>query len=206
MSAHPAGWAVQQIAEPKTVWPAGHEASASSGLALSVLLSRVLLAFALEFERESDLSLAICANALRILDEKGVRLRDLPLLTGVSKPAISMAMGILQKMRLAVVQPEQTGSRTRVVHLTAKGREAKEAYRQLLRIIEDRWQARFAKKAVRTLRKLLEQLVGEPTAQRSPLFRGLEPYPGGWRASVRKPNTLPHYPMVLHRGGFPDGS
>jgi hypothetical protein len=34
------------------------------------------------------------------------------------------------------------------------------------------------------------------------LFRGLEPHPDGWRASVRKPNTLPHYPMVLHRGGF----
>ena len=24
--------------------------------------------------------------------------------------------------------------------------------------------------------------------------------------SVRQPETLPHYPMVLHRGGFPDGS
>lgn len=29
---------------------------------------------------------------------------------------------------------------------------------------------------------------------------------GGWRASVRKPDTLPRYPIVLHRGGFPDGS
>jgi hypothetical protein len=51
-----------------------------------------------------------------------------------------------------------------------------------------------------------EALVGDATADSSPLFRGLEPYPDGWRASVRKPNTLPHYPMVLHRGGFPDGS
>jgi hypothetical protein len=38
------------------------------------------------------------------------------------------------------------------------------------------------------------------------LFRGLGPYADGWRASVHKPDTLPHYPMVLHRGGFPDGS
>lgn len=28
----------------------------------------------------------------------------------------------------------------------------------------------------------------------------------GWRAPLRRPVTLPHYPMVLHRGGFPDGS
>jgi hypothetical protein len=66
--------------------------------------------------------------------------------------------------------------------------------------------ARFGKDIIRTLRGLLETLVGEPTAQISPLFRGLEPYPDGWRASVRKPTALPHYPMVLHRGGFPDGS
>ncbi len=40
----------------------------------------------------------------------------------------------------------------------------------------------------------------------SPLFTGLEPDPAGWRGAVRKPRTLPHYPMVLHRGGYPDGS
>jgi len=27
-----------------------------------------------------------------------------------------------------------------------------------------------------------------------------------WRAAGRKPATLPHSPMMLHRGGFPDGS
>jgi hypothetical protein len=48
------------------------------------------------------------------------------------------------------------------------------------------------------------RLVGEPTAPRSPIFGGLEPHPDGWRAAVRKPNTLPHYPMVLHcMAGFP---
>jgi len=37
-------------------------------------------------------------------------------------------------------------------------------------------------------------------------MRGLEPYPDGWRAEVRRPEALPHYPMVLHRVGYPDGS
>jgi hypothetical protein len=72
--------------------------------------------------------------------------------------------------------------------------------------IEERWQARFGKDPIRNLRESLGRLVSSPTTQLSPLFKGLEPYPDGWRTSVRKPDTLPHYPMVLHRGGFPDGS
>jgi DNA-binding MarR family transcriptional regulator len=178
----------------------------SSSLSLPALLSRVLLAFAIEYENESDLSLAISANVLRVLGEQGVLLRDLPLLSGGSKEAISMAMGILQKKQVAVIEPDATGSRAKVARLTPKGREAQDTYRQLLRKIEERWQLRFGKDAIRSLRKSLEQLVGEPTSEDSPLFRGLQPYTDGWRASVRKPNTLPHFPLVLHRGGFPDGS
>jgi hypothetical protein len=41
---------------------------------------------------------------------------------------------------------------------------------------------------------------------RARLFSGLEPPPGGWRAAVRAKDTLPQYPMVLHRGGYPGGS
>jgi DNA-binding MarR family transcriptional regulator len=179
--------------------PAAREENIAS-LPLPALLSRVLLAFAIEFERESELSLAISANVVRVLDEKGVRVRDLPLLSGVSKEAIAMALGVLQKKRIAVVGPDPAGGRTKVARLTPKGREAQDRYGRLVGLIEERWQARFGPEAVRALRESLGRLSGEP------LFRGLEPYPDGWRASVRKPDALPHYPMVLHRGGFPDGS
>lgn len=160
----------------------------------------MLLAFAVEFERESDLSLAISANVVRVLDEKGVLVRNLPLLSGVSKEAIAMALGILRKKSLAVVEPDPAGSRAKIARLTAKGLETQDTYRRLLGIVEERWQVRFSKDSIRTLRELLERMAG------GPLFSGLEPYADGWRASVRKPQTLPHYPMVLHRGGFPDGS
>jgi DNA-binding MarR family transcriptional regulator len=169
-------------------------------LTLSALLSRVLLAFAIEFEHESDLSLASGANVLRVLDQKGVPVRDLPVLSGVSKEAIAMALGVLRKKGVAIVEQGLASSRTKVARLTPRGLEAQGAYRKLLGIVEERWQERFGKDTIRTLRELLERLAGEP------LFRGLEPYADGWRASVHKPETLPHYPMVLHRGGFPDGS
>jgi DNA-binding MarR family transcriptional regulator len=174
------------------IWDRARRAPLGPDLALSALLSRALLAFAVEFEGESELSLAICANVLRVLDERGVRVRDIPLLSGVSKESIAMAMGILRKQGIAVVEKNIAG-------LTPKGREAQDAYRLRMGIIEERWRARFGEETIRTLRDLFRRLVGE-------LFRGLEPYPDGWRASVRKPDTLPHYPMVLHRGGFPDGS
>jgi hypothetical protein len=68
--------------------------------------------------------------------------------------------------------------------------------------MENRWQVRFGDPAIRAVREALEQL----TRDRARLADGLEPPPGGWRAPLRRPVTLPHYPMVLHRGGFPDGS
>lgn len=43
---------------------------------LPVLLARVLLAFALEYERKSELSLAMSANAVRVLDGDGIPVRE----------------------------------------------------------------------------------------------------------------------------------
>jgi DNA-binding MarR family transcriptional regulator len=179
---------------------------APSQYTLPMLLSKVLLAFAAEFERESGLSLAISANVLRLIGDGGVRLRDLPRLSAVSKEAIAVSVGRLEERGFAVVEPESPGSRVKTLRLTPKGRRAQETYKSLVWAIEERWQANFGEDTVRNLRQLLERLIGEPTAQASPLFRGLEPYPDGWRAAVPRPDGLPHYPMVLHRGGFPDGS
>jgi hypothetical protein len=175
-------------------------------LPLWALLSRPLLAFAIEFERESDLSLAISADVLRALGDRAVPLRDLPRLTGVSKEAIAMAMGILRKSHLAVLEPVPAGGRGQAARLTPAGQAARGAGRRLLATIEERWQRRLGGTAVSALREPLEQLVGDPAAGPSPLFLGLEPDPAGWRSAIRRPAVLPHFPMVLHRGGFPDGS
>ena len=51
----------------------------------------------------------------------------------------------------------------------------------------------------------LEALVTGP-GDEPPLFGGLRPYPENWRARISPITSLPHYPMVLHRGGYPDGS
>jgi DNA-binding MarR family transcriptional regulator len=184
----------------------GSEDDELSRLPLSALLSKVLFAFAIEFDRESNLSIAISANVIRILDEKAMPIRELSHLSGVSKEAIKMCLGFLEKGRYIAVESNPEGGKGKSVRLTPKGRMAQDAYRQLIGEIEDRWQARYGKERIRSLREFLEPLVGEPTADLSPLFRGLVPYPEGWRASIPEPQILPHYPMVLHRGGYPDGS
>jgi DNA-binding MarR family transcriptional regulator len=176
-----------------------------SDAALPTLLSRALLALAIEFEAESAVSLAISANVLRVLDERGVRMRDLPRLSGVPKEAISMTMGILGKRGLAVVEADPMKTRAKIVRLTASGLMAQKAYLDRVAAIEEGWRERFGNK-ISELREALEVLVGKPGAEVSPLFRGLEPHPEGWRASVPRPEVLPYYPMVLHRGGHPDGS
>ena len=195
-----------RVLPPEPGAPDSRGPGGSSSLSLPALLSKVLLGFALEFERESEVSLAIGANVLRLAGDGPLRIRDLPRQAAVSKEAIAMATGFLAKRSYAAVGPEAPGSRVKVLVLTAKGRRAREAFQRLVWSIEERWQTRFGKDTIRGLRDVLEQLVGEPTADLSPLFRGLKPYPDGWRASAPTPEGLPHYPMVLHRGGFPDGS
>jgi methyltransferase (TIGR00027 family) len=175
-------------------------------LPLSALLSRVLLAFALDYEASSEVSLAVGANLLRVLGEDGTRLRDLPVMTGISKEAVAWAMGVLIRARLAVQEPDPAASRGQVARLTPPGALARGLYLEFLGAVEDRWGDRFGRDAIGALRRPLEALAVGAGGQPPPLFQGLEPYPDNWRASVRPPRTLPYYPMVLHRGGYPDGS
>ena len=93
---------------------------------LPTLLSKVLLASAIQYERESHLSLAISANILRLLTDEGTLIRDLPRLSGVSKEAIAMAMKRLEASGLALVQSKTKGKRVKALTLTAKGRQARD--------------------------------------------------------------------------------
>jgi methyltransferase (TIGR00027 family) len=177
-----------------------------SALPLPALLARVLLSFALEYEQESEPSLAASANLLRVLDPEGTRLRDLPALTGISKEAVSWTLGVLTRARRAVEEPDPAASRGKVARLTARGLDAQLTHSELLAALEQRWRDRFTPAVIDALRRRLEALALPADGQPPPLFRGLQAYPDNWRAQVRPPNLLPHYPMVLHRGGYPDGS
>jgi hypothetical protein len=143
---------------------------------------------------------------LRVLGAEGTRLRDLPILTGTSREAVRWALGVLRRARLAVAEPDPAVSRGQVARLTPTGTSAQRVYHELARAIEQQWQERFPGDVIGALRLALEPLATAPDGRVSPLLRGPEPYPDNWRARVRPRATLPHYPMVLHRGGYPDAS
>jgi len=207
----------EMFAEVANFHPRPPAAGAAAGPDLSVLLSQVLLAFTLDFERESALSLPVCANALRVLTERGVRARDLPRLTGVSKEAVSMVVGVLTRRSCAVTGPDPAASRGKVVRLTPGGLAAQQDYTRLLDAVERRWRTRYGPGEIGTLRRSLQSVTGQRDGGQPRLAQGLRPCPGGWRAAkpylpqttarLQDPyHALPRYPMVLHRGGWPDGS
>jgi hypothetical protein len=109
-----------------------------------------------------------------------------------------MALGFLGRVGCVSVETDQVSGR-RVASLTDEGRRAAATYRRVLAATEVAWDAA-------ELHAALTAIVGDDLgAERCSLFAGLGRYPDGWRASVRPPATLPHHPMVLHRGGYPDG-
>jgi DNA-binding MarR family transcriptional regulator len=166
---------------------------------LSTLLARAVLAMAKDFDARSELSLAMAQVLTPVLHES-VALRDLPLLTGVSKEAISIGVGWLERNGLATV----TGS-PKAVTLTSKGIVAADRAEELRDELDDRWITHS------DLPDILAEIVT------TKLAAGLQPPDGGWRSHapyLRQTRVvladpvaaLPRFPMVSHRGGYPDGS
>jgi DNA-binding MarR family transcriptional regulator len=186
--------------------PPPESAEEIAALPLPALLARLLVALGAEFERSSTVSLGLSANVLRVLDERPIALRDLPELTGISKPYVEVSTGWLARKGYATLGTAPAPDKGKQMRLTEKGLIAQEQYGKTLQAIAKRWTAQFGNDAMSALRASLEPIAGDGTAESSPLFQGLTPYPEGWRGKVRKPALLPHYPLVTHRGGYPDGS
>jgi DNA-binding MarR family transcriptional regulator len=189
-----------RAAEPGPAEPSGGDAADRT---LPTLLAQALLAFTLDAERDAPLPLPLSANVVRVLDGPGERVRDLPQLTGLAKMAIDNALSLLTKGGHVAVGADPTGGRAKHATLTALGREAHGACAAAAATAERAWEERFG---VAALRAALEGLVGTGEAGRSPLLDGMPTSPEGWRATLPPRTVLPHYPMVSHRGGFPDGS
>ena len=100
-------------AGPDPRLPPRPDGTAPETMPLPALLSRILLSFAVEYEREAGLSLAVAANVLRVLGTEGTRLRDLPALTGTSKESVRWTLGILTRCDLAAEEPDPAASRGR---------------------------------------------------------------------------------------------
>jgi DNA-binding MarR family transcriptional regulator len=187
-------------------------------LDLSALLSAVLLAFTLDYESEAKLPLPISANTLRVIADTGSRLADLPVAAGVSQEGVASSVGFLERHDLVRVGPDPAGRRGKFVRLTDRGRSARDRRTGRAVKIEGQWQETFGRDVVAQLRDAAFALLADRRDDGAPtLALGLKGYPDGWRsqrpylaqtqARLLDPAAeLPRHPMVLHRGGYPDGS
>jgi hypothetical protein len=169
----------------------------------------VLLGYTLDVERDAQLSLPLAENVVRTLDETGVDVRELPLAAAISPEAVRMSLTYLTRHGYA--------EGTKVVRRTEAGRAAADVTRATQAGVERVWEERLGRASLDRLRAAMQAILDQREGEHSRLALGLEPHQGGWRASGRylpytqamlaNPATgLPRHPMVLHRGGWPDGS
>jgi hypothetical protein len=189
--------------------PACAEAEGRGDAPLPALLARLLIAFTLAFERDSELSLPLAADFLPVLGEEPVPMRDLPAQANVTREAVRMAVGFLQRRELAAVVANAAG-KGQAASLTPRGLAVRVECDARLAAVERDWASSCdgVGRVAAGLGAILDS---------GGLVEALTPPPNGWRltkpydAQTRKmlddPRAgLPRQPMVLHRGGWPDGA
>jgi len=146
-------------------------------LTLPALLSQILLAYRVEFDRESDVPLPPCANTIRVLSEKPTPLSAIARLTGGSPETTDIGW---QLKPYVIVAPAEGKTRGKTVRLSALGVRVQTEYYRLTAVIDTRWQADDLRAA------LLELFTLEGTS--GPLLsEGLIPPPGTTRAGEQAP-------------------
>jgi hypothetical protein len=197
--------------------------SSEDGLPLPVLLSRVLLAFALDFERESQTPISLCANVIRVLSDEPIPETEIPKRTGCSEETAGIGW---QHKPYIIVERDPARGRGKFVRLSGAGIQAQQEYYSRTRDIEEKWKKRF-RTATKEIRESLTTLL-----KRGELSDGLKPPPGTTRAGAQTPalgrvdigpaalqrrrdlviqteafvrdpaGTLPHYPLWDMNRGF----
>jgi len=151
---------------------------AKDGLPLPVLLSRVLLAFALDFERESQTPLSLCANTIRVLSDEPMAEAEIAKRSGCSEETAGIGW---QHKPYVVVERDPARGRGKFVRLSEAGLRAQQAYSRRTRGVEEEWKKRFGA-ATEEVRESLTTVL-----KRGELRDGLRPPAGTTRAGAETP-------------------
>ncbi len=220
-------WGVPLYLEKAAPYPV-RRTHAEEDLPLPVLLSQLLLAFTIDFDRESPVPLKLCANTLRVLGTEPIPVSDIPRLTGASSETSGVGWQIKPYI---TVERNASAGRGTFARLTPRGLHVQQTYRKLTEQIEKRWQTKFGKDQIISVKRRLQQLFIRRNEERLLLADGLIPAEGTVRAGVeapalgrrdigtaarrrardlavqtemfvRDPRTLPHYPLWDMNRGF----
>jgi hypothetical protein len=124
-------------------------------LPLHALLSQLLLAFTMEFQRKSRVPLWLCANTLRVLSDRSIPESEIPHLTGCSPETSGVGWQIEPFIIVKTAPPPRRG---KLVRLSPVGLLARQSYYDATSAVEERWKTHFGKQKIRRLRKSLSDL------------------------------------------------
>ena len=143
-------------------WPVVlREAGSDAGnLPLPALLSQVLAAFAIDYDRERLGGLNRTSNFLRFVGDDGIPLEQASNLGGVSGNGKTLHERHLD----VVVEPGRPSDMTRRVYPTPKSRRARDAYPHLVMEVEDRWRDEYGD-AIVAARAVLETMGNQLDAE-----------------------------------------
>ena len=176
---------------------------------LSTLLSHAFAAIDRRLEEvrsPTQPSLGIWSNVLRAIPDDGLNRRDFSKRSVLSKRAAS---GVLRDSeRLGWLAVEKESPRTTTLHLTAVGRQARDAIAALIQDLETSWEKRFGSKRIATLREALAALVAQFDIELPWCLTGYGPADasitgGNHIAAKPGPPRIPHHgqdwPVVLRK-------
>ena len=202
-------WGMGRLPPPTDPLP--HSGDRAS---LATLLSQVLWKFALEYNREADMPIAIGASLLRVLGPEGAPAAELARRSGVD---VTPSRDLLQRSGLFEITPTR---RSRLIRLTPLGVAEQELYWTLVDEITDRWHAAALIDALLDL-LARDDLISEGMEPPAGVPRSGDDTPEFWvngangvRRAIRKlvkqtdafidnPSlALPHYPIWSGSRGF----
>ena len=131
-------------------------AAGSTGQPLSALLSKTLAAYRIDYEwdmRGHGTGLDFVANLLQYVDDDGIDLARASAKGGVTGNGRSA----LERHFVVVAEPRRGRGAPRRVHLSPKGRQARDTYPYLVARLEREWAERYGA-CVGRMRKALESL------------------------------------------------
>ena len=154
---------------------------------LSATLSQLLIAYTVDFDAAlaeafrshaegTPPSLAMWANVLRFVGERGVASQRLPMLSGIARPTIKTMLACLQRHGWIEIDSQGT------VQLTERGAVAQRVYSEAHEAVLRRWRDVCGTETFEMLRNALEGVAN------------------------RLGREFPEYPMPApHRGAYPTG-
>jgi hypothetical protein len=128
----------------------------TTGLGLTALLSRLLVAFAIDYTEAGGAALVIVEGLVRGFGTKNtVPMKKLPPVLGVN----GLGKSALERHGVVSIGPDPNNARGRLAHLSTLGQRVRDQYDGVVHDVESDWADRFGRSNVATIRHTLETML-----------------------------------------------